>query len=483
MKPVIPRFENSRLLIVGDVMLDRYWHGATARISPEAPVPVVKVEEMEERPGGAANVAVNAATLGSEVCVLGIVGDDPAATVLENKLQRLGVAHELLRQPGRATITKLRVLSRNQQLLRLDFEDGFPGFQPAALYSRFVERLAATDVVVLSDYRKGLLLDIEPYIHAARIAGRPVLVDPKGSDFRRYRGATLLTPNLAEFEAVVGRCRDQAELVGKGEALRRNLDLTGLLITRGEQGMTLLRPEAEPLQLSARAREVYDVTGAGDTVIATLAASLAAGLSLPAATHLANLAAGLVVGKLGAASVTASELRRAIYEHDEPGRGILSEAALLQAVADAKAHGETIVMTNGCFDILHAGHVSYLEQAKRLGNRLIVAVNEDASVQRLKGAQRPINALAQRMQVLAGLAAVDWVVPFGEDTPERLICAIKPDYLVKGGDNDPARIPGNHCVWEAGGQVVVMDYLDGCSTTRTIARILEQPVTPPTPDA
>ena len=475
MKLHIPHFEPARVLIAGDVMLDRYWYGPTARISPEAPVPVVKVEEVEERPGGAANVAVNIATLGGQVRVLGVAGADEAATLLETKLHRQGVACELIRQPGQATITKLRVLSRNQQLLRLDFEDGFPGFEPAALQERFVAHLPDSDVVVLSDYQKGALRGIEDLIGAARAAGKPVLVDPKGRDFSRYQGATLLTPNLAEFETVVGPCRTELELTAKGLALREHLALDALLITRGEQGMTLLRAGAEPLHLAARAREVYDVTGAGDTVIATLAASLAAGLELPAATFLANLAAGIVVGKLGAASVTASELRRALYEHEEPPRGVLDEAQLVRTVADAKAHGETIVMTNGCFDILHAGHVTYLEQAKRLGNRLIVAVNADATVRRLKGADRPVNPLAQRMRVLAGLAAVDWVVSFAEDTPERLICAVKPDYLVKGGDNDPAHIPGNRCVWDAGGQVVVMDYIEGCSTTSTIARILHRP--------
>jgi D-beta-D-heptose 7-phosphate kinase/D-beta-D-heptose 1-phosphate adenosyltransferase len=250
------------------------------------------------------------------------------------------------------------------------------------------------------------------------------------------------------------------------------LELEALLVTRSEHGMTLLRRDNPPLHLAARAREVFDVTGAGDTVVATLATGLAAGMDIADATALANMAAGIVVGKLGAAGVTLSELRRALYEHDEPARGTVDESRLLQAVADAKAHGETIVMTNGCFDILHAGHVTYLEQARRLGNRLIVAVNDDASVRRLKGADRPINPLASRMRVLAGLAAVDWVVPFSEDTPEQLICRVAPDYLVKGGDNDPGTIPGNRCVWDAGGQVVVMDYIQGHSTTDMIARIL-----------
>jgi D-beta-D-heptose 7-phosphate kinase/D-beta-D-heptose 1-phosphate adenosyltransferase len=475
MKAPVPHFESARVLIVGDVMLDRYWYGPCSRISPEAPVPVIKVEDVEERPGGAANVAVNIATLGGQVRVLGVTGADEAAALLETKLRRLGAESDLVRLPGQATIVKLRVLSRNQQLLRLDFEDGFPEFEPAVLRERFAAHLAEARVVVLSDYQKGALRGIERYIEAARAAGRPVLVDPKGRDFDCYRGATLLTPNLTEFETVAGLCRDERELVDRGQALRRKLELEALLITRGEHGMTLLRNGEEPLHLAARAREVYDVTGAGDTVIATLAAGLAAGLELPAATRLANLAAGIVVGKLGAAGVTASELQRALYEHGEPPRGVLDEAQLVQAVADAKVHGETIVMTNGCFDILHAGHVTYLEQAKRLGNRLIVAVNGDDSVRRLKGPDRPVNPLAQRMRVLAGLAAVDWVTPFHEDTPERLIGAVLPDYLVKGGDNDPARIPGNRRVWEAGGQVVVMDYLEGCSTTHTITRILKRP--------
>ncbi|HXH03095.1 MAG TPA: bifunctional D-glycero-beta-D-manno-heptose-7-phosphate kinase/D-glycero-beta-D-manno-heptose 1-phosphate adenylyltransferase HldE [Candidatus Competibacteraceae bacterium] len=474
MKITVPRFESARVLIVGDVMLDRYWHGPTSRISPEAPVPVVRVEQIEERPGGAANVAVNVATLGARARVLGVTGDDEAAASLEGRLTRHGVTCALQRLAGQSTITKLRVLSRHQQLIRLDFEDGFPGFEPAALQAAFAEHLAEAAVVVLSDYGKGALREVEHYIAAARAAGKPVLVDPKGREFGRYRGATLITPNLAELEAVVGPCPDVEAIVAKGAALLYALELEALLVTRSEQGMTLLRRGAEPLHLAARAREVYDVTGAGDTVIATLAAGLAAGLPLAEATALANLAAGIVVGKLGTASVTVSELKRAIYEHDEPARGIVDEDTLVQAVADAKAHGETIVMTNGCFDILHAGHVAYLEQARRLGQRLIVAVNDDASVRRLKGETRPVNSLDKRMRVLAGLASVDWVVAFSEDTPERLICRIKPDYLVKGGDNDPARIPGNRCVWEAGGQVVVMDYIEGVSTTATIARILER---------
>ncbi len=471
MKLSLPRFDTARVLVAGDVMLDRYWHGATSRISPEAPVPVVRVEQTEERPGGAANVAANVVALGAAVTLTGLAGDDDAGRSLANRLQRLGVDVALETVAGTATITKLRVMSRHQQLLRVDFEDGFATVDPTRVAARVADNLPRADALVLSDYGKGALGAIEGLIDQARQRRCPVLVDPKGRDFRRYAGATVITPNMGELEAVVGPCTDVGALVDKGDRLRADLGLEALLVTRSEQGMTLIARNAPPLHLPARAREVFDVTGAGDTVIAVLAAALATGQALPDATALANLAAGMVVGKLGTASVTASELGRALYPHDEPARGVVDEDTLVRAVADAKAHGETIVMTNGCFDILHAGHVGYLEQARHLGSRLIVAVNTDESVRRLKGRDRPVNAVERRMRVLAALSCVDWVVAFNEDTPERLIGRVLPDYLVKGGDNDPRRIPGNETVWANGGQVVVMDYLDGCSTTSTIARL------------
>jgi D-beta-D-heptose 7-phosphate kinase/D-beta-D-heptose 1-phosphate adenosyltransferase len=276
---------------------------------------------------------------------------------------------------------------------------------------------------------------------------------------------------MHEFEAVVGHCRDDAEVMAKGEALRAELELDALLITRSEKGMTLLQKGEEPLHIPTRAREVFDVTGAGDTVVSVLAASLAAGNSLTEATVLANLAAGLVVGKLGTASVSVPELRRAMREQDEMEQGMVEEEKLIALVQEAKAHGETVVMTNGCFDILHAGHVTYLEEAAQLGDRLIVAVNDDASVKRLKGEERPVNTQAKRMRVLAALDCVDWVVGFDEDTPTRLICNVSPNILVKGGDNEPDKIPGGDCVRAAGGQVMVMSFVDGCSTTSIIGAI------------
>jgi D-beta-D-heptose 7-phosphate kinase/D-beta-D-heptose 1-phosphate adenosyltransferase len=467
----IPNFEQARVLVVGDVMLDRYWHGSTGRISPEAPVPVVRVEGDEERPGGAGNVALNIAVLGGQATLMGVTGDDEPGRALQKKLRHAGVDCRFERLERFPTITKLRVISRHQQLIRLDFEDGFPGFDAGDLLSEYENLLASVDLVVLSDYGKGTLRDVQAFIQRARSAGKPVLVDPKRQDFTPYRGATLITPNLSEFEAVVGPCADEVELVAKGQALLESHDLQALLITRGEQGMSLLQRDKEPRHLPTHAREVFDVTGAGDTVISALAAGLAAGLPLESATQLSNLAAGLVVGKLGTASVTVDELQWALHEHQATHRGVLDEERLAQAMAASKARGETVVFTNGCFDILHAGHVTYLEQASRMGDRLIVAVNADETVRKLKGADRPVNTLDRRMTVLAALACVDWVVPFSEETPERLICRLRPDYLIKGGDNEPDKIPGAKCVQESGGQVLVMDYVESCSTTGLIADI------------
>ena len=474
MKIHIPPFEQARVLVVGDVMLDRYWHGATSRISPEAPVPVVHVGQSEERAGGAANVALNIAALGVQTRLLGVTGDDEAATSLETLLNGAGIDCQFQKISDTPTVTKLRVISRHQQLIRLDFEDGFDAIDADALLVLFQQDLDHCDVVVLSDYGKGTLVAIESLIAAARAAGKPVLIDPKVQDFSRYHGATLITPNMAEFVLVAGHCADEQALIDKSSALLAQHDIEALLVTRGEHGMTLLRRDEPEFHLPTQAREVFDVTGAGDTVISVLAAALAAGEELRSATALANLAAGIVVGKLGTASVSVPELRRTVLMGQDAGFGEMNRAQLQVAVADARSHGERIVMTNGCFDILHAGHVLYLSQARQLGDRLIVAVNDDDSVQRLKGAGRPVNPLDRRMTVLAALESVDWVVPFSEDTPEQLICDIKPELLVKGGDYRPEDIAGYDCVKQAGGEVVVLDFEDGCSTSQLIDAIRKQ---------
>jgi D-beta-D-heptose 7-phosphate kinase/D-beta-D-heptose 1-phosphate adenosyltransferase len=470
MKLSMPRYDQAAVLVVGDVMLDRYWHGDTNRISPEAPVPVVKVGQIEDRPGGAANVALNVAALGARVILVGVTGVDEASDSLSASLEAVGVKTHFQQIDQQPTIVKLRVMSRHQQLLRIDFEEPFDT-DAGALAAEVRSLLEGIKVLVLSDYGKGALKNHQVLVQAAREMNIPVLADPKGKDFTIYRGASLITPNLSEFEAIVGRCVDESELVTRGAALMRELELGALLVTRGEQGMTLLRPQHAPLHLPARAREVFDVTGAGDTVISTLAASLAAGEELPMSVALANLAAGIVVGKLGTAAISAPELRRAVQREEGTERGVLGLEQLLAAVEDARAHGEKIVFTNGCFDILHAGHVTYLEQAAAQGERLIVAVNDDASVSRLKGPGRPINAVDRRMAVLAGLSSVDWVISFSEGTPERLLKQVQPDVLVKGGDYGVDQVVGADIVNAYGGEVRVLGLVENSSTTAIVEKI------------
>ena len=471
MKLTMPRFDLAPVLVVGDVMLDRYWHGTTSRISPEAPVPVVRVDQHEDRPGGAANVALNIAALGAPAYLVGVTGQDEAADALTDSLRAAHVQVRFQRIAQQPTIVKLRIMSRHQQLIRVDFEEPFDT-DPQALASDTAAMLAGVKVLVLSDYGKGALKNHQALIQLAKARNIPVLADPKGKDFSIYRGASLITPNLSEFEAIVGVCADDAELVAKGNELMARLDLGALLVTRGEHGMTLLRPAQPALHLPARAREVFDVTGAGDTVISTLAAALAAGEDLPQAVGLANLAAGIVVGKLGTAAISAPELRRAVQRSEGSERGVLSLEQLQLAIEDARAHGEKIVFTNGCFDILHAGHVTYLEQARAQGDRLIVAVNDDASVTRLKGAGRPINSVDRRMAVLAGLGAVDWVIPFSENTPERLLEQVRPDVLVKGGDYKSVdEVVGAQIVQGYGGEVRILGLVENSSTTAIVERI------------
>ncbi|MDH3326198.1 MAG: bifunctional D-glycero-beta-D-manno-heptose-7-phosphate kinase/D-glycero-beta-D-manno-heptose 1-phosphate adenylyltransferase HldE [Gammaproteobacteria bacterium] len=467
----IPNFSKSRLLVVGDLMLDRYWHGGARRISPEAPVPVVGIDKIEERPGGAANVAYNLSALGCGVTLQGVVGKDEAADRLEHLLNNVNVNCRFLVQSDVPTITKLRVISQHQQLIRLDFEEILSSILVEEINESFAALVRSHELVLFSDYGKGVLQDVQTLIKIANQHNKPVVIDPKGSDFSKYKNSTLMTPNAKEFEAVVGECKSDEAVETRGRNLLDELNLKALLVTRGEHGMSLMQRDDSVLHITTDAKEVYDVTGAGDTVISVFSAALARGLPLKECARLANVAAGIAVGKLGTATVTTSELRSALKGKQSHEQGIMSEDDLLAAVADAKVQKKKIVMTNGCFDLLHAGHIAYLEQARLLGDKLIVAVNSDDSVKRLKGNSRPIIPLEQRMAVLSGLSSVDWVVPFSEDTPERLMRAVLPDILVKGGDYQVEDIAGYGCVTENGGVVEVLQFLNGCSTSKIVEKI------------
>ena len=475
--PSLPDFAKAHVLVVGDIMLDRYWSGSTQRISPEAPIPVVQVLDKEDRVGGAGNVALNISSLGAHASILAITGDDEAADILYNKLQAAEVKCHFERVKSLPTITKLRVMSRHQQLVRLDFEQSLANTQALEALKKTFKRLIREQkfgAIIFSDYAKGTLAQVAELIALAKAASIPVLVDPKGKDFSIYRGANLITPNRSEFETVVGVCADEKTIEQKAQALIQQFEFAALLVTRSEEGMSLLQDKQQALHFPARATEVFDVTGAGDTVIATLGAAFACRSSLADAVQISNLAAGIVVAKSGTAAINVHELAMALNFEEPVGRGLLSAQQAKQFVSTAQKNGESVVMTNGCFDIIHAGHISYLEEAKRLGDRLIVAVNSDESVKRLKGEARPINTLERRMQVLAGLKAVDWVVSFSEDTPADLVANILPDILVKGGDWKVEEIAGGEAVVANGGKVMSLSFKEGHSTTAIIDIIKER---------
>lgn len=466
----LPRFDKSRILVLGDVMLDSYWHGSTERISAEAPIPVVDIQAVEDRLGGAANVALNVASLGGSAGLVGAVGYDNSARILRDKLASAGIEDCLVSVTDRPTITKFRIVSRKQQLVRADFES--TDALAAQIFMPILEEnLGRYDALVLSDYDKGVLAEPLAAINFALKNNKPTLVDPKFKDYSAYAGATLVKPNQKEFEAAVGGWQSEREMVEKARLMMSNLGFGAMLITRGAEGMTLVQQNSHELHLPARSREVFDVSGAGDTVIATLAAALASGESLADAVQLCNVAAGIVVTKMGTASVSGPELRLEVADQGASAKGIMSSEQLASAVQEAHADGQKVVFTNGCFDILHAGHVEYLTEARQKGDRLIVAINDDEGVKRLKGEGRPINSLERRQTMLSGLEAVDWVVSFAEDTPEALLTLLQPDVLVKGGDYSVEQVVGADIVASYGGEVSVLKLVDGLSTTSLAEKI------------
>jgi D-beta-D-heptose 7-phosphate kinase/D-beta-D-heptose 1-phosphate adenosyltransferase len=465
-----------RLLVVGDVMLDKYIWGEVARISPEAPVPVVRATHQNQQPGGAANVAMNIARLGAQAQVIGFTGGDENEKLLAESLCANSISPEFVVSEGFPTITKQRILGGRQQMLRLDSER--LGKRPQADYDRLIQtilrHLPDAHAIVLSDYAKGVLTAevCQAIIPAARALGIPVLVDPKSADFSRYRGATTICPNLAELAtAAVLDAHDLNALLDAAESMLPSLGLDFLTATLSEKGIALVRP-GNRFIAPALARQVFDVSGAGDTVIAVLALCLASRLNPETAVELANTAAGIVVGKVGTVPVEKYELLAALAPdialHAEDK--VVTRDELVTRVALWKRNSERIVFTNGCFDLLHIGHITVLEQARRFGDRLIVAINSDASVNSLKGPTRPIVGERERARVLASLAAVDAVVVFPEPTPLELIVAARPDVIVKGGDYAVDTVVGAKEVQSWGGQVKIVPIVEGYSTTQLIAR-------------
>lgn len=474
----LPKLAAANVVCVGDVMLDRFVYGEVERISPEAPIPVLRVAREAVTVGGAGNVARNLSALGVSARLFGAVGDDPAGREAVEVLSfERAVTLSLVTDVSRPTTVKTRFIAGSQQLLRTDEEQAsaLPD-EALALMAKDVGEAIAHDscgALVLSDYGKGVLTEdvIATAIAAAKTAGIPVVVDPKGTDFSRYRGAGVLTPNRRELgEASQMPVDSDAEVAAAARHLIETCGLGAVVATRGPDGMTVLSGGGE-VHLPAMAREVFDVSGAGDTVVATIAAGLAAGMPIADAAQLANVAAGIVVGKVGTAVVRHEELSDGLGGAAGLSSKILGHADLADRIAQWRARGLSIGFTNGCFDIVHPGHISLIEQASAACDRLVVALNDDASVRRLKGEGRPVQPQDARARVIASLSGVDAVALFVEDTPLELIEAVRPDVLVKGADYAVDEVVGGELVTGYGGRVVLADLVDGFSTTDTISRI------------
>ena len=473
----VERLRHARILCVGDVMLDHYVYGQVERVSPEAPIPILRVERETRTPGGAGNVLRNLQALGAQSCFVSVVGNDSAGRELNRLIAEPGnVEPHVLVEAGRVTTVKTRYIAANQQMLRADRESVAPlGSYVRADFLRLIEQaIAEHAVVIVSDYAKGAMSEgiAAAIIAAARDAGKPVVVDPKGTDYGAYRGASVLKPNRRELaEATRMPVGSQAEIVAAARALIAQGGFGAILVSLSEDGMILVEAAGAVHPLPAAAREVYDVSGAGDTAIATLAAALAGGLTLIEAAQLANLAAGIVVGKIGTAVTYASELAEALADAEHGHNKTRPLARALEQLERWRYRGLKIGFTNGCFDLLHPGHVALLAQARAACDRLVVGLNSDASVARLKGASRPVQHEAARAAVLASLASVDLVVVFPEDTPMALIEAIRPDVLVKGADYRVEEVVGADLVQSYGGEIVLADLIAGHSTTATIRKI------------
>jgi D-beta-D-heptose 7-phosphate kinase/D-beta-D-heptose 1-phosphate adenosyltransferase len=473
-------WNGKHILVVGDVMLDKYIYGNVDRISPEAPVPVVHALRRSQQPGGAANVAMNVQGLGGKASVVGFVGDDQDGSSLVDLLKAGGIEAHLICVQTTPTTSKLRILAGSQQVVRLDIETKAP--RPPEAYASLLERvlglLPDVDGVVLSDYAKGALSAeiCQAIIGEARKVGVPVMVDPKGRDFARYRGATTISPNLQELAIATGDSGASTEaILDRGRILSNELGIDYLAVTLGPGGIMVFHAENR-FRAPAVAKQVFDVSGAGDTVIATLALSASCGLAIEEAVRLANVAAGIVVGKLGTVPIARHEFIAALTEFSgtHAQEKTLDIGPLLRRAAEWRASGRSIVFTNGCFDILHIGHIALLEHCRQLGGKVVVGINSDASVARLKGPTRPIVGERERASILAALAATDAIILFESPTPIDLILALRPDVLVKGGDYEEKSIVGAVEVCSWGGRVVIIPNVEGFSTTTVVRKMTER---------
>ena len=466
--------KDGNVLVIGDVVLDKYIHGNVSRVSPEAPVPVLKPQSEEVRLGGAANVASNVSSLGSKVFLQGVVGKDGNAKELKALAKDKKIKSSFVASLS-PTISKLRLLASKQQLIRIDSEEEFSDQDWKSTKINFNKNISSTKAtaLIISDYGKGTLKDIPYLIKEAKKKGVFVLVDPKGQDFSKYKGASIITPNYSEFVTAVGKVSSDSDLTKKAKKLLSDLKLQALLITRGSEGMTLIQKNKSGIKrddFPTEAQDVFDVSGAGDTVIASLASAISSGFDLANSVKLANIAAGIVVGKSGTATPTLSELKNSFYSQDN-----LSKAEVKKLCQQSQKDSMKVVFTNGCFDVLHAGHVTYLQAAKKLGDKLVVGLNSDSSVKKLKGKERPINSLEERMTILKALGCVDWVVPFTEETPLNLIKYLKPNVLVKGADYKTEDIVGSNFVLKNKGEVKTIPLVEGLSTTKKIQKIKNDP--------
>jgi D-beta-D-heptose 7-phosphate kinase/D-beta-D-heptose 1-phosphate adenosyltransferase len=472
---------------VGDLILDLHWHGKAATNLPEESMSVVRIERPELRVGGAAMMAANLAAMGVSAHLMGLVGEDEHAEQLIQAFSVLGLGQTLVAATGARTITKLQVIADKQQVMQLDFEPGFTAAHLGTLAERFLQKIQGVEVVLFSDHGKGTLVGMGSLISAARAAGKWVVVATRAEDFSRCRGASIVMLELSEFEGLMGPCGSSDNLAALARELAAKYDLQAVIVTRGDKGMSLVPIQGADLHLPSTGHKFWNLSGAGEALVAALGCAFGTGCSIEQAVEFANAAACVKLPYAGSLTQGRNKLNAAAdlltgvpstQPSNTPKRRCLPLQATIGNAADllvwraaARARGERVVMTNGCFDLLHPGHLDYLARARALGDRLVVAVNDDASVQRLKGASRPVNPLSVRKKMLAGLAAVDYVVSFAQDTPESLYAQVVPDVLVKGGDYRAEDIAGAGAVRAAGGKVIILPFVEGHSSTSLIERI------------